>query len=165
MHQKLLERSLVSNACVFDEDRLVKLAALARQTQRGEMLAAVLKGASLEAFALKLSELPSADDDVGAMAMHSDGEELVVPAGLGAGNADDERRRGRGGGKAGGGGRVVAARRGEAVAQEDLAALGGLEVGVPMVVDGPRDERGGARVERVGPAAGGDAAELDQGRI
>ncbi len=83
LHQKLLDRSLVSNAFVFDEDRLVKLAALARQTQRGEMLAAVLKGASLEAFALKLSELPSADDDVGAMAMHSDGEELVVPAGLG----------------------------------------------------------------------------------
>jgi hypothetical protein len=36
----------VSNAFVLDEERLVRYSTLARQTQREDMLAAVLKGAS-----------------------------------------------------------------------------------------------------------------------
>ena len=62
---------LVSNAFVLDEERLVRYSTLARQTQREDMLAAVLKGASLEAFALKLTDLPSASDEGAGLAMLS----------------------------------------------------------------------------------------------
>ncbi len=83
LHQKLLDQNRISNVFVLDEERLAKFVNLARQTQREEMLAAVLKGASLEAFTLKLSDLPSASDDVGGMALASDGEEIKPPAGVG----------------------------------------------------------------------------------
>ena len=87
LHQKLLDQRRVSNVFVFDEDRLARLGMLARQTQREDMLAAVLKGASLEAFTLRLTDLPSAADDMGGVAgemlAHSDSEEIHVPAGLG----------------------------------------------------------------------------------
>ena len=87
LHQKLLDQQRVSNVFVFDEDRLARLGMLARQTQREDMLAAVLKGASLEAFTLQLTDLPSAGDDAGGVAgemlAHSDSEDIRVPAGLG----------------------------------------------------------------------------------
>ncbi len=89
LHQKLLDRGRTGNVFVFDEERLARLVALARQSQRDEMLAAVLKGASLEAFALKLSDLPNASDEAGGMALHSDGEEIQPPAGLGHGGLID----------------------------------------------------------------------------
>ena len=54
-----------------------------RQTQRGDMLAAVLKGASLEAFTLKLSDLPSASDEIGGMALQSDSDDIQPLAGVG----------------------------------------------------------------------------------
>ncbi len=83
LHQKLLDQNRVSNVFVFDEERLAKLGTLARQTQRGDMLAAVLKGASLEAFTLKLSDLPSASDEIGGMALQSDSDDIQPLAGVG----------------------------------------------------------------------------------
>lgn len=83
LHQKLLDQNRISNVFVLDEERLAKFVTLARQTQREEMLAAVLKGASLEAFTLKLSDLPSASDEIGGMALASDSEEIKPPSGLG----------------------------------------------------------------------------------
>ncbi|GEC96961.1 hypothetical protein ZRA01_30340 [Zoogloea ramigera] len=77
LHQKLLDQGLVSNAFVLDEERLVRYSTLARQTQREDMLAAVLKGASLEAFALKLTDLPSASDEGAGLAMLSESDEAV----------------------------------------------------------------------------------------
>ncbi len=84
LHQKLLDQGLVSNAFVLDEERLVRYSTLARQTQREEMLAAVLKGASLEAFALKLTDLPSASDEGAGLAMLSESDEAVPSAPAGA---------------------------------------------------------------------------------
>lgn len=80
LHQKLLDRGLIRNAFVLDEERLTRFASLARQTQREEMLAAVLKGASLEVFALKLTDLPSASDEGGAAAMYLESDEVTVAA-------------------------------------------------------------------------------------
>ena len=80
LHQKLLDQGLVSNAFVLDEERLVRYSTLARQTQREDMLAAVLKGASLEAFALKLTDLPSASDEGAGLAMLSESDEAVPAA-------------------------------------------------------------------------------------
>ena len=48
---------------------------VARQTQREDMLAAVLKGASLEAFALRLTDLPSASDEGAGLAMISESDQ------------------------------------------------------------------------------------------
>ncbi|WP_298604290.1 hypothetical protein [Zoogloea sp.] len=84
LHQKLLDQGLVSNAFVLDEERLVRYSTLARQTQREDMLAAVLKGASLEAFALKLTDLPSASDEGAGLAMLSESDEAVPSAPAGA---------------------------------------------------------------------------------
>lgn len=88
LHQKLLDKMLVRNAFVLDEERLQHIAGLARQTQREDMLAAVLRGASLEVFALKLSDLPSASED-GGLAMQSESDDLLAPAGGGAGGLID----------------------------------------------------------------------------
>ena len=91
LHQKLLDKGLVSNAFVLDEERLVRYSTLARQTQREDMLAAVLKGASLEAFALKLTDLPSASDEGAGLAMLSESDEAVpaTPGGAGTGGLID----------------------------------------------------------------------------
>ena len=72
LHQKLLDKGLIQNAFVLEEERLVRYAALARQTQREEMLAAVLKGASLEAFTLKLTDLPESSSEPAALEMASE---------------------------------------------------------------------------------------------
>lgn len=89
LHQKLLDQNRISNAFVLDEERLAKLVVLARQTQREEMLAAVLKGASLEAFTLKLTDLPSASDETGAMALQIESDDLSQPKGQGGGGLID----------------------------------------------------------------------------
>ena len=89
LHQKLLDRGLVNNAFVLDEERLKSFAALARQTQREEMLAAVLKGASLEVFALKLTDLPSASDDAGQHAMKAESDDMLLASGPGEGGLID----------------------------------------------------------------------------
>ena len=92
LHQKLLDQGLVSNAFVLDEERLVRYSTLARQTQREEMLAAVLKGASLEAFALKLTDLPSASDEGAGLAMISESDQASAavppPSAAGGGLID-----------------------------------------------------------------------------
>lgn len=89
LHQKLLDRGLVNNAFVFDEERLQSFAALARQTQREEMLAAVLKGASLEIFAFKLTDLPSASEDAGQHAMKAESDDTMLASGQGGGGLID----------------------------------------------------------------------------
>ena len=89
LHQKLLDKTLVRNAFVLDEERLQNIAGLARQTQREDMLAAVLKGASLEVFALKLSDLPSASEDAGSLAMQSESDDILVQPGGGTGGLID----------------------------------------------------------------------------
>ena len=89
LHQKLLDQNRISNAFVLDEERLAKLVVLARQTQREEMLAAVLKGASLEAFTLKLTDLPSASDETGAMTLQIESDDLSQPNGQGGGGLID----------------------------------------------------------------------------
>lgn len=80
LHQKLLDQSRVANVFVFDEERLAKLATLARQTQREDLLAAVLKGASLEAFKLHLNDMPSASEDSADMALVAESDEVFQPA-------------------------------------------------------------------------------------
>ena len=82
--EKMLDQGLIANAFVLDEERLVRYSTLARQTQREDMLAAVLKGASLEAFALKLTDLPSASDEGAGLAMLSESDEAVPSAPAGA---------------------------------------------------------------------------------
>ncbi len=89
LHQKLLDRGLVNNAFVFDELRLQSFAALARQTRREEMLAAVLKGASLDVFALKLTDLPSALEDAGLQAMKAESDDLMPASVQGGGGLID----------------------------------------------------------------------------
>lgn len=89
LHQKLLDRGLVANAFVFDESRLRAFADLARQTQREDMLAAVLRGASLEAFALKLTDLPSALDDAAELSLVAESDAGVMTAAPGAGGLID----------------------------------------------------------------------------
>lgn len=92
LHQKLLDQGLVSNAFVLDEERLVRYSTLARQTQREDMLAAVLKGASLEAFALRLTDLPSASDEGAGLAMISESDQASAavppPSAAGGGLID-----------------------------------------------------------------------------
>ncbi len=89
LHQKLLDRGLVANAFVFDESRLRALVELARQTQREEMLAAILRGASLEAFALRLTDLPSALDDAAELSLVAESDGGVMVAAPGAGGLID----------------------------------------------------------------------------
>ncbi|MDD3352523.1 hypothetical protein [Zoogloea sp.] len=88
LHQKLLDRGLVRNAFVFDEERLRDYAELARQSQRAEMLTALLRGASLEVFALQLGEMPSVGDELAALELRAESDE-VVPAAPGAGGLID----------------------------------------------------------------------------
>ncbi len=89
LHQKLLDKTLLRNVFVLDEERLQRVAGLARQTQREDMLAAVLKGASLEVFALKLSDLPSAYEDGGGLAMQSESDDIAAFSGGDAGGLID----------------------------------------------------------------------------
>jgi len=92
LHQKLLDQGLIANAFVLDEERLVRYSTLARQTQREDMLAAVLKGASLEAFALRLTDLPSASDEGAGLAMISESDQAPAavppPSAAGGGLID-----------------------------------------------------------------------------
>lgn len=92
LHQKLLDQGLIANAFVLDEERLVRYSTLARQTQREDMLAAVLKGASLEAFALRLTDLPSASDEGAGLAMISESDQASAavppPSAAGGGLID-----------------------------------------------------------------------------
>ena len=92
LHQKLLYQGLIANAFVLDEERLVRYSTLARQTQREDMLAAVLKGASLEAFALRLTDLPSASDEGAGLAMISESDQASAavppPSAAGGGLID-----------------------------------------------------------------------------
>lgn len=81
LHQKLLDANTISNPFVFDEERLQRYAALARQTQREEMLAAVLKGESLDVFALKLDDLQSASEESGQMALQMASDDAPLAAG------------------------------------------------------------------------------------
>ena len=92
LHQKLLDQGLIANAFVLDEERLVRYSTLARQTQREDMLAALLKGASLEAFALRLTDLPSASDEGAGLAMISESDQASAavppPSAAGGGLID-----------------------------------------------------------------------------
>ena len=90
--RKRIEVGVSGEAFVLDEERLVRYSTLARQTQREDMLAAVLKGASLEAFALRLTDLPSASDEGAGLAMISESDQASAavppPSAAGGGLID-----------------------------------------------------------------------------
>lgn len=63
LHRKLMDRGLTRNTFVLDEERLGNLALHAKKTQSEEILLAALRGASLDAYSLKLTDLPQSSND------------------------------------------------------------------------------------------------------
>ncbi|MDP2262550.1 MAG: hypothetical protein Q8K24_05255 [Hydrogenophaga sp.] len=60
LHQKMLERSLLANALVFDPERLLALQTLAQQDGRGEEVVAILKGIRPETLDFDTGDMPLA---------------------------------------------------------------------------------------------------------
>lgn len=82
LHRKLLDRGLISNVFALDEERLGALALFAKQHQREEMLLAAFRGASLDAFSLQLTALPSASSPTGNLDLPPESLPSSTPAGL-----------------------------------------------------------------------------------
>lgn len=60
LHQKLLERNLLTNALAFDPERMAAVQALANQAGRGEEVVAILKGIRPETLNFDMAEMPLA---------------------------------------------------------------------------------------------------------
>lgn len=60
LHQKMLERQLLSNALPFDPERMASLQAVAQQDGRGEDVVAVLKGIRPETLNFDTGDMPLA---------------------------------------------------------------------------------------------------------
>ncbi|MDP1893686.1 MAG: hypothetical protein Q8K87_06075 [Hydrogenophaga sp.] len=60
LHQKLLERNLLTNALAFDPERMASMQALTNQAGRGEEVVAILKGIRPETLNFDLADMPLA---------------------------------------------------------------------------------------------------------
>ena len=87
LHQKLVARGLVRNAFVLSPERLTQLALLAKDHQRADLLEAILRGGSLEMFALRLVELPSASAEWDGPESASEPADPFQISGTGADNS------------------------------------------------------------------------------
>lgn len=65
LHQKLLEKTLVSNSMVFDTDRAVALSKLAETRGRGADVVAVLQGIKPDDIQLAMADMPVASAPAG----------------------------------------------------------------------------------------------------
>ncbi len=65
LHQKLIEKTLVSNSMVFDADRLAALNTLAQARGRGDDVVAVLQGLKPDDLQIAMADMPVASAPVG----------------------------------------------------------------------------------------------------
>ena len=65
LHQKLIERGLVSNSMVFDPDRMTALNQLAESKGRGEDVVAILQGIRPDELHFPIAEMPLASAPTG----------------------------------------------------------------------------------------------------